>query len=205
MKKLFFIICIFFNIVVVYGKEEVIFSKCVDGDTIKVLINDEVKTVRFLAVDTPESVKSGSEVEYYGKESSEYTCNKVKSASKIELEYDDKSDKKDKYGRLLVWVLVDNYLLQDELVSNGYAEVAYLYGDYKYIDLLKEHQSLAKLSKKGIWNEEKKAEYNNNELNNDTKELNWKDYIVLIIIIIFAIAYKNINRKLKKYKKKILN
>jgi micrococcal nuclease len=44
------------------------FNKCIDGDTFKVVLNDEVVTVRLLAVDTPESVHPDKEKEYYGDE-----------------------------------------------------------------------------------------------------------------------------------------
>ena len=64
----------------VYAKEEVKLSKCVDGDTIKVIIDTKEYTVRMLAIDTPESVHPSKPIEYYGKEASEYTCNKVSNA-----------------------------------------------------------------------------------------------------------------------------
>ena len=35
------------------SKEKVTFSKCVDGDTIKVNIDGEINIVRMLAIDTP--------------------------------------------------------------------------------------------------------------------------------------------------------
>ena len=76
----------------VYAKEEVTFSKCVDGDTIKVKVKNKEATVRMLAVDTPESVHPKKIVEYYGKEASDYTCNLITNAKKIELEYDTNSD-----------------------------------------------------------------------------------------------------------------
>ena len=66
------------------SKEEVIFSKCVDGDTVKIELNGEVKTVRMLAVDTPESVHPTKGIEYYGKDASDFTCNTFKNAKKIE-------------------------------------------------------------------------------------------------------------------------
>ena len=50
---------------------------------IKFLINGKEETVRFLAVDTPESVHPKKDLEYYGKEASNYTCNALKNAKKI--------------------------------------------------------------------------------------------------------------------------
>ena len=69
----------------VYAKEEVTFSKCVDGDTIKVKVKNKEATVRMLAVDTPESVHPKKKVEYYGKEASDYTCNLITNAKKIDF------------------------------------------------------------------------------------------------------------------------
>ena len=92
-NKLILILSIFFlGINSIYAKETVKLSACVDGDTIKVLLDNKEYTVRMLAIDTPESVHPTKEVEYYGKEASEYTCDKVTNAKKIQIEYDDESD-----------------------------------------------------------------------------------------------------------------
>ena len=177
IKKLLFILIIFlcFNDDI-YAKEKVKFSKCVDGDTIKIELDGEVKTVRMLAVDTPESVHPSKGIEYYGKEASKYTCDMVTNAKKIELEYDADSDKEDKYNRLLAWVFVDGELLQDLLIKGGYAEVAYLYGDYKYTSLLQDHQSVVETQKIGIWNDEARESYNtDNNIKEDVSDVD-KDY-----------------------------
>lgn len=138
----------------VQAKDKVKFEDCVDGDTIKVTINNEIKTVRFLAIDTPETKHPTKGVEPYGKEASEYTCEKVTNAKKIELEYDENSDKEDKYGRLLAWIWVDGNLLQKELITNGLAKVAYLYDDYKYTSELQELEKIAQKNETGLWSEE---------------------------------------------------
>lgn len=160
MNKLIFIIVVIFiftgSIYADTKKFEVKFSDCVDGDTFKVLIDEKEYSVRLLAIDTPETVKPGSEVENYGKEASDYTCDKVTSANKIELEYDDGSDEKDKYDRILAWVYVDGDLLQNELISVGYAEVAYIYGDYKYTNDLYALEDTAKINKTGMWSDNEK-------------------------------------------------
>lgn len=138
-------------------KVEVKIESCVDGDTIKVMLDDKKTTVRFLAIDTPETVHPTKGEEPYGKEASNYTCDKVKNAKKLELEYDEGSAKTDKYNRALAWVFVDDNLLQKDLVSLGYAKVAYLYGDYKYTEELKEIEKTAKSKKLGVWSEEEKS------------------------------------------------
>lgn len=191
-----------------YALDEVKLSKCVDGDTIKVKIDDKEYTVRMLAIDTPESVHPKKKVEYYGKEASEYTCNIVSNAKKIELEYDSGSDKTDKYDRLLAWVIVDGELLQDKLVSLGYAKVAYLYGDYKYTSLLEEHQELASARNLGIWNQQEKDKFDNNSNSTDNNDNDYSTQdIVMIVILLLVITFvgdKTIKRKAKKKLNKYL-
>lgn len=202
MKKIIIImISIFFLFTNnVYAKETVQLSKCVDGDTFRVLLEDKEYTVRMLAIDTPESVKADTEVAYYGKESSEYTCKKLTNAKKIELEYDEKSDKFDKYDRLLAWVFIDNKLLQEKLVELGYAKVAYLYDDYKYTDILKKKQELASAKSLGIWNEEAKKEYENNKDKEDNIEEHENIEIILVTILFLFITFIfNTVNKIKKH------
>ena len=223
-KKIILLTSIFFiGINNIYAKETVKFSDCVDGDTIKVLLDNKKYTIRMLAVDTPESVHPTKVIEYYGKEASEYTCNLVKNAKKLEIEYDDNSDKTDKYDRLLVWVFVDGKLLQKELISNGYAKVAYLYDDYKYTKELENAQELVSAKNIGIWNEEAKNKYNKE--NNITSEYDdesdeettskkstsptdytTKDIIIIgvLLLIIVFVGDKTIKNKAKKKLKKYL-
>lgn len=183
----------------VYASDTVKLKKCVDGDTFKVTLNNEEVTVRMLAIDTPESVKPDTEIEYYGKEASDYTCNKLKNAKKIVLEYDKNSDKFDKYDRLLAWVFVDNKLLQTELIENGYAKIAYLYNDYKYIDILKEKQELAVANNLGIWNGSAKNNYENTlttNIDNVIDEYENKEVALIVIVIMtFIILIKKLFKK----------
>ena len=182
-KQIILLISIFFLFINhVSAKEVVKFSKCVDGDTFRVYIEDQEYYVRMLAIDTPESVKEKT-LEYYGKESSEYTCKKLTNAKKIELEYDQNSDKVDKYNRILAWVFIDNKLFQEELISNGYAKVAYLYNDYKYTNVLKEKQELASTKNLGIWNMSAKKEFENSQEDNNEEQ----NILIILITFIFLV------------------
>jgi micrococcal nuclease len=129
--------------------EKVKLSKCGDGDTARFIIKNEEKKVRFLAIDTPEVDKNDP----YSREAKEYTCNKLKQATEIYLEYDSNSDKEDKYGRVLAFVHVDGVLLEKDLIEHGYAKVAYIYGDYNYVEELRKVEEVAKNNKIGIWEE----------------------------------------------------
>ena len=169
MKKIFkFIIGILILVLIIIltfnsyynDRIEIQLIDCIDGDTAWFRVNDKKEKVRFLGIDTPESVHPNGIVEDYGKEASDYTCNILKSATKIELEYDIKSDEYDKYGRLLAWIFVDNNNLSELLLSKGYAEVNYIYNDYKYLDNLCIVQYNAYQNKLGIWNSSNNYESN---------------------------------------------
>lgn len=194
------------------------FYDCVDGDTAKFIYKDEKITARFLAIDTPETVHPTKEEEVYGKEASECTCNSLKNANEIILEFDKDSDEKDKYDRYLVWVFVDGNLLQEKLVKNGLASVAYLYGDYKYTNKLKKAEQLAEENKLGIWNinsneedivQKEETNKKNNKENKDTTLIatefinEYKEYIILIGCLIIVSIF-NLKSK-KKIKTKLRN
>ncbi len=201
MKKILLLISIFFIFISnPSAKEKITFSRCVDGDTFKIKVNNEEKFVRMLAIDTPESVKDKEKIEYYGKESSEYTCKKLTNAKTIELEYDSNSNKEDKYGRLLAWVFVDNKLLQDILVSNGYAKVAYLYDDYKYTNTLIKSQELAQSKDLGIWDDNAKAEYEKNDHKEDNNQVENTEIVIVVVIFLIITFITNLLSKLKKKK-----
>lgn len=198
MKMFKFFVFFLFSFFVLFSpcfaqeKIRVTLSKCVDGDTAKFNFNNEIITVRFLAIDTPETKHPTKGEEPWGKEASNFTCNQLKEAQKIELEYDDAIDKLDKYNRHLGWIWVDDILLQDAIIKKGYAEVAYLYGDYKYTSLLEDHQAVAKKEKLGIWGE------------NPIHTINYL-YIVfsiLTLIVIYFIGSKKAKRKIKNKVKK---
>lgn len=124
-------------------------TKCVDGDT---AYFKKAGYSRFLYIDTPEST---NKIQPYGKTASKYTCTKLKSAKKIQLQYD--GPKKDKYGRTLVWVWVDGKLLQESLVKKGYVKKFYDYGTYSYEKRLRTLQAQTKKKKVGLWNGKKEV------------------------------------------------
>lgn len=178
MKKIVIVVCFFILFIpnIINAKEEridVTFSKCIDGDTAQVILNNKKIKLRFLAVDTPETKHPKKGVEFYGTEASNYTCLKLQNASSLQIEYDKNSDKTDKYNRHLVWLWIDRNLFQKQLVENGYAEVAYLYNDYKYTNILKKAELSAKKEKIGIWQNQDNIKIHN--------------YIILIIIVLLII------------------
>ena len=94
-------------------------SKDTDGDTADFILDNEIVTVRFLGIDTPETVHPQKEIEEFGKEASNFTKELLENAKTIKLEFEKEKPSEDKYHRLLAWVWVDNKLLQEELIING--------------------------------------------------------------------------------------
>lgn len=137
--------------------DKVTLSKCVDENSARFMLGENEIKVKFLGIDSATSVTSFKEDEINGSSVSEYVCSVLENAKEIKIEYDPKSDREDKYGRLLVWVYIDDVLLQENLVKQGYAKVAYLYDDYTYNNKIKEAEKYAKANKLGIWKEEEKV------------------------------------------------
>ena len=121
-------------------KVKVELVSCIDGDTAKFKENNEIYTYRFLGINTKEYT---NKKEKYGYEASVYTCDKLKRANDIYVSYEKSSSHIDKYDRHLVWVYIDDILLQEELLKNGLAEVKYVYTNLTYLDSLYKAQDEA--------------------------------------------------------------
>ncbi|ELS0455715.1 thermonuclease family protein [Enterococcus faecalis] len=127
------------------------FVRHVDGDTTVLRIDRKEQKVRFLLVDTPETVNPKTKVQPFGLEASKRTKELLSTASEITFEYDS-GDKTDRYGRVLGYIFVDGTLLQKTLVSEGLARVAYVKEpNTKYLLELEEAQEKAKNESLGIW------------------------------------------------------
>ena len=114
-------------------------------------LDEKEQKVRFLLVDTPETVKPKIKVQPFGLEASKRTKELLSNASEITFEYDN-GDKTDRYGRALGYIFVDGTLLQKTLVSEGLARVAYVKEpNTKYLSELEQAQEQAKNESLGIW------------------------------------------------------
>ena len=179
---------------------EVTYSESVDGDTAKFKLKEETIIVRFLGIDTPETVHPSLGEQPYGKEASNYTKEKLQNANKIEMEYDSNSLKTDKYGRHLAWIWVDDSLLQEELIREGLAQTYMLQDNYTYAWILQEKQEEAKEEKVGIWSEEVEKQENViiETMKNEHDTSNFIGLIIIIISLIVAILFERLRKNNKK-------
>jgi len=120
----------------------------VDGDTIKVNIKGEIFTVRYIGIDTPETVHPSKPVEYLGKEASD--MNEELVLGKDIFLYKDVSET-DQYGRLLRYVVVDGLFVNDELVRRGYAMASTYPPDVACAESLRAAQNMAADQELGLW------------------------------------------------------
>ncbi len=117
----------------------------VDGDTIKI---EGGEVVRYIGMNTPETVAPRRPVECFGKEASAKNKELVQGKT-VELEKD--ISERDTYGRLLRYVWIGDMLLNEYLVREGFAQVSTYPPDVKYAERLLAAQRLAVEEKKGMW------------------------------------------------------
>ena len=119
--------------------------RVIDGDTVE-LKNGE--RLRYNDIDTPETVHPSKPIECYGPEAS--AKNEELVEGKIIL-VELGNPRKDKYGRLLGYVYVDDVFVNAELVKGGYAEVNSYGNPGSKIDELINIERDAKRQSVGLW------------------------------------------------------
>lgn len=122
--------------------------RVIDGDTIEVDIAGSLYKVRYIGIDTPETVHPTRGEEPYGKAA--YAKNKELVEGKVVRLEKDVSET-DKYGRLLRYVWVGGLFVNAELVKLGYAQVATYPPDVKYQDIFLKLQREARETGRGLW------------------------------------------------------
>ena len=120
--------------------------RAVDGDTIEI---EGGEKVRYIGIDTPETVDPRKPVQCFGIEASKK--NKELVEGKIVRLEKDIADR-DKYNRLLRYIYVGDTFINLELVKQGFA-YSYSYPpDIKYQDQFVKAQQEAREAKRGLWN-----------------------------------------------------
>lgn len=125
--------------------------RIVDGDTIVVSLGGKEEKVRLIGVNTPETVDPRKPVECFGKEAKEY-MKQLLSGKKVRLEADTTQQERDRYGRLLRYIFLENGLLVNQvLIRDGYA-YEYTYDlPYQYQSEFKKAETDARNAGRGLW------------------------------------------------------
>ena len=132
-----------------------------DGDTIQVSIDGEEKSLRFVGVDTPESVNPDKEKNTpEGKVASEFTKGYLTKGMKVYLEFDEVTQ--DKYERMLAYVWLSAEIDMESyedfcknnygaiLLQETYCRAEYIPPNGKYYEWYKqlEEENQGKMAKK---------------------------------------------------------
>lgn len=126
-------------------------TKVTDGDTLHIEMDGRNEVVRFIGINTPETVDPRRAVQCFGKEASA-RMKDLAGGQIVRLEYDVSQNTRDAYDRLLAYVyLEDGQMLNRKMIAEGYAyEYTYI-KPYKYQKEFRELQTLARTSERGLW------------------------------------------------------
>lgn len=131
---------------VITTPENFLVTRVIDGDTIELETGSKV---RYIGMDTPETVDPDKPVQCFGKEASERNKELVE-GKRVQLVKD--ISETDRYGRLLRYVyLPDGTMVNLELVQEGYARVETIPPDVKYSSIFIVALREARLAKRGLW------------------------------------------------------
>ncbi len=135
-----------------YEYKDILIKRVIDGDTVE-LENGE--RVRLIGVDTPEIYDERKPVMYFAQEASNFT-KRMAEGKKVRLEFDENNEylkHKDKYGRTLAYIyLEDGTFLNAEIIKQGYG-FAYTKFPFKYMEELRKYQQEAMENERGLWAE----------------------------------------------------
>jgi micrococcal nuclease len=97
-------------------------TRVVDGDTVHVRLDGRDQTVRYIGIDTPESVKPGTPVQCFAQAASAYNKRLVAGRAVV---LRTGAESRDRYGRLLAYVYRrrDGLFVNAALVRAGFATI----------------------------------------------------------------------------------
>jgi len=129
--------------------------RVIDGDTIEVTIDGAEEDVRYIGVDTPETVKPGSPVECYGPQASAANHRLVEGRT-VRLVFD--AERRDVYDRLLAYVYTETRgqpgkgrFVNAALVRQGYARTLEIAPNTEHAPQLSRLQAQAGRAGRGLW------------------------------------------------------
>ncbi|MEA2251528.1 MAG: micrococcal nuclease [Solirubrobacteraceae bacterium] len=131
-----------------YGEARVV--RVVDGDTIRVRLGGREERVRYIGIDTPESVKPGTPVQCYAKRAARANATMV-AGRRVRLVGD--AEARDRYGRLLAYVyrVPDGAFVNAALVRDGYARTMTIAPNVAHADQFATLARGARQAGRGLW------------------------------------------------------
>lgn len=126
--------------------------RVIDGDTIVVRVGDREERVRYVGVDTPETVKPNTPVQCWGPAAHDANARLVGHAgTPLTLRFD--RELRDRYGRLLAYVYRsgDGLFVNAQLVRAGAARTLTITPNTAHAGELARLQTAARSGDRGLW------------------------------------------------------
>lgn len=142
--------------------EKATVARIIDGDTIEVKRTCGHDKIRFIGINTPESVDPRRPVQCFGKEASYHLSELIKD-KEILISGDESQSIRDIYNRLLGYIFIENKNssgttstnsltnINQKMISDGYAYEYTYKVPYVYQKEFKQAQKTAKLENLGLW------------------------------------------------------
>ena len=123
-------------------------TRVVDGDTIEARIGDRIEDVRYIGVDTPETVKPGAPVQCFGPQASAFNHRLVE-RRQVRLVFG--LERRDVYGRLLAYVHLGDRFVNASLVRRGLARSLTIPPNDRFAPLFRRLELGAARAGRGLW------------------------------------------------------
>jgi micrococcal nuclease len=122
--------------------------RAVDGDTIEARVDGRREYVRYIGVDTPETVKPDAPVQCYGERASRFDRRLVEHRPvRLVLGV----EPRDAYGRLLAYVHIGDRFVNAIIVRRGLARTLTIAPNDRYAPLFERLEMRAARAGRGLW------------------------------------------------------
>jgi len=124
--------------------------RVVDGDTIAVALAGRAERVRYIGIDTPESVKPNTPVQCYAHRAAAENARLV-ARERVRLVLD--AEPRDRFGRLLAYVyrVRDGRFVNAELVRGGFARTLTIAPNVRFAGRFRALAAQARRAHRGLW------------------------------------------------------
>jgi micrococcal nuclease len=155
-------------------------TRIIDGDTFEIETGEKV---RLIGINAPEIS------DIFGQEAKQYLSDLIKNKN-VDLQSDNKSKDRDRYQRLLRYVILEGVDINKKLVLDGYA-FAYLKYHFSKSHDYSQAQIQARETNKGIWGDSKKERIMDEQEKKETPfwlDLSPKAYFVGSLVLILLLV-----------------
>lgn len=154
-------------------------TKIFDGDTFETETGEKV---RLIGINTPEIS------DIFGQEAKQHLADLI-DGKIIDLQTDNLSNDRDRYSRLLRYVILDGIDINKRMISDGFA-FAYLKYHFEKANDYKKAQLTASEENKGMWGNENKDEVIKQQENKEVAKqpLSSKEYFIISVIVLLMLV-----------------